>query len=178
MSENNHPMQAMIQTFEKLSRSVHAHLVNFIGFPQNPLAPKKNESTLFSLSPNIPKKNEQHSAGDHTLLQPEDIINVVSTHYLMFQCWVIIINLLLLFNEEVEFMFGRCSMKVSNGCVSHVACCVPLLWVDLLANILRGYFCSDFPLFSESEVWRLRTAATLCSFRIYLHSCSADVQSL
>ncbi|PRQ22690.1 putative thiol oxidase [Rosa chinensis] len=66
MSE--HPLQALFQTFAKLSNSVQTHLSNLIPQPPHP-TPKTTSISISSSSKVSPSQN------DPTHLQPQDLIN-------------------------------------------------------------------------------------------------------
>ncbi|XP_062022699.1 FAD-linked sulfhydryl oxidase ERV1 isoform X1 [Rosa rugosa] len=66
MSEN--PLQALFQTFAKLSNSVQTHLSNLIPQPPHP-TPKTPSISISSSSKVSPSQN------DPTHLQPQDLIN-------------------------------------------------------------------------------------------------------
>ncbi|KAF5444315.1 hypothetical protein F2P56_036801 [Juglans regia] len=69
MSDN--PLQALIQTFEKVSNSIQTHFSNLIGQPHNPSPASKKPLLSFSSS----SKVNPSSIDVASRLQPEDIIN-------------------------------------------------------------------------------------------------------
>ncbi|XP_059447543.1 FAD-linked sulfhydryl oxidase ERV1 [Corylus avellana] len=69
MSEN--PLQALFQTFEKVSSSVQTHLFNLIGQPHHPSPTRKKP--LLSLP--SPSRVNPSSTDYATPLQPNDILN-------------------------------------------------------------------------------------------------------
>lgn len=72
MSE--HPFQAVFQTFSKVSNSVQTHLSNLIGQPHRTSPTTKTPLISVSSSSKVgPSEN------DSTHLQPQDIINKVTT---------------------------------------------------------------------------------------------------
>ncbi|XP_041013788.1 FAD-linked sulfhydryl oxidase ERV1 [Juglans microcarpa x Juglans regia] len=69
MSDN--PLQALIQTFEKVSNSIQTHLSNLKGQPHNPSPTSKKALLSFSSS----SKVNPSSIDVASRLQPEDTIN-------------------------------------------------------------------------------------------------------
>ncbi|KAM3730383.1 hypothetical protein ACB098_12G083100 [Castanea mollissima] len=72
MSEN--PLQALFQTFEKISNSVQTHLSNLIGQPHHPSSPT-TINPLFSLS--FPSKSKVNPSNTDSAasLQPKHILD-------------------------------------------------------------------------------------------------------